>query len=148
MSEDAKSQIRMQYESLKYPQLADVIHQFKKDIKAHEEHIKGLNFILDVITKEIIPDRLAEDGMRGVPLADGSRIELRSNAYCSTRAGMKEALFNWLIEQELDELITEVVNPSTLKSFIKEQLESGNPVPPDEIVNYQPYVQATLVGRK
>jgi len=148
MTEDVKSKIRMQFEGKKYPELADAIYNLNKEKVEYENKIKSLNVFLDVIQIEIIPDRLAEDGMRGVPLADGSRIELRPNAYCSTRKDMKQALFNWLSEHDFDDLITEVVNPSTLKSFIKEQLEEGNPVPPDEIVSYQPYTKAVLVGRK
>jgi hypothetical protein len=45
-----------------------------------------------------------------------------------------------------EDLITEVVNASTLKAFIKEQLDMGNPVPDDTVIRYDPYTRASVVG--
>lgn len=139
---------KAKYRAMKWPELADLIANLQENKKTYEGHISGINQHLEFITKDVIPDRMVEEGLRGVPLADGSRIELRQKAYCSTRAGMKEALFEWMQANGFEELITEVINPGTLKSFIKEQLDEGNEVPPDDVVNYQPFLQATLVGRK
>jgi hypothetical protein len=140
--------LRKRYESMSYAQLANEFDQ----LKAAQDHLKQeaaeVKRTFDFLTTEILPERMAEDGFRNLSLADGGRIELRAQAYCSTRAGAKQKLFEWLIENDFEDLITEVVNPGTLKSFINEQLEKGNPIPDDEIVNYQPYTRATIVGRK
>lgn len=99
----------------------------------------------DTITMDILPDRLAEDEFSNVPIKGVGRLQPSHQAYCSVVAGQKEALFGWLEDNGFNDLITEVVNASTLKSFVKECREEGRPVPPDEIVRYQPYTRVTLV---
>jgi hypothetical protein len=136
------------YEEMNYNELAIAVKELQAEHKAAKDIATAIYQKLEVLTTKIIPDKLAEDGFRSVNLADGGRIQLSSQAYCSTREGMKPALFAWLQEHDFPELITEVVNASTLKAFIKEQTELGNDVPPDEIVNYQPYSKASVVGVK
>lgn len=144
---DTKEQIHAAFGGMNYQQLAEAVKKYQAEIadaKAAEARARN---VYDTLTIEIIPDKMAEDGFRSVNLADGGRIQLSPQAYCSTRAGMKNALFQWLLDNDFQDLITEVVNPGTLKSFIKEQLEAGNPVPDDEIVNYQPFTRASVVGK-
>ena len=148
MNKDERNILLAECEGLTWPQLADKVYELrnlKADLKKRQTEIQKQ---LEVVCREVIPDRMAEEGLRGIPLTDGSRLELRSYAFCSVKAGQKENLFNWLSDHDHGDLISEVVNPSTLKAFIKEQLEAGNEVPPDDVVSYDPYVEATLVGRK
>lgn len=143
--EQTKEEIIEEFSCMGYPELGSAIKTLQAEKKVLKDQIGRLERKYDTITIEIVPDKLAEDGLRGAPLADGSRIQLSTQAYCSTRAGMKQALFDWMIAHDFEELITEVVNPSTLKAFIKEQREAGNETPDDTIVNYQPYSRATVV---
>lgn len=148
MNEQDRKEFRKFWEDKKYPEIADAIWCLKQSIDELNQKKAALQEQFDILTMEVVPDKMAEDGMSNMKLADGSRLELRQSAFCSTRAGMKENLFQWMRDNGFEDLITEVVNPSTLKSFIKEQLGAGNDVPDDSIVNYQPYTRATLVGRK
>lgn len=142
-----RDDITASMEIMSYAELAEHFKLLKDKIATHKKALSGLEYQYDILTKEIIPDRMAADGFRTLSLAEGGRIELRAQAYCSTKAGMKGNLFQWLHENGFEELVTEVVNPSTLKAFIKEQTEAGNPVPSEEIINYQPYTRATVVGK-
>lgn len=135
------------FSGMNYLQLSEVCMQLKEAKSDLKKQLADIDAQIDYVTIELIPEKLAEDGFSSVNLDNGKRIQLSSQAYCSTRAGQKEALFEWLQEHEFGELITEVVNPSTLKAFVKEQLEEGNEVPPDEIVNYQPFMRASVVNR-
>jgi hypothetical protein len=131
-----------------YNELATILmelQQRKDEIKKMESMVTAQ---IDAITIRVIPDKMAEDRFRSVNLVNGGSIRLSKQAYCSTREGQKQALFEWLQEHEFPELITEVVNPSTLKAFIHEQLEAGNPVPGEDIINWQPYTRASIVGVK
>lgn len=148
MTEEERQALTAHYEKLSYKELADEFKRLQDEKDELKRKTATITAAFDLLTTEVIPEKLMEDGFKHVALADGGRIEIRPQAYCSTRAGQREALFNWLQEHEFDDLITEVVNPSTLKSFIKEQMDQGNPVPGDEIINYQPFLRATVVGRK
>jgi hypothetical protein len=134
------------YSPLNYPKLALLFKDLKDEKAVLKKKLAYVDMKYDILTQEIIPDKMAEDGFQTVSLKEGGRIQISGQAYCSTHAGMKEALFQWLRENDFEELVTEVVNPGTLKAFVKEQLEMGNPVPDEEIINYQPYSRATVVG--
>lgn len=136
------------YTAMNYNELAAALVELKDQKEDYAKRVKYLNSQIDKITIEVLPDKLAEDGFRSVNLANGGQIKLSPQAYCSTRAGQKDALFSWMMDHGFEDLITEVINASTLKAFVKEQTEQGNPVPPDEIVNYQPYTRASVVGVK
>jgi hypothetical protein len=114
----------------------------KKDLK---DRLAQIEKQYDALTIRVLPDKMAEDGFKNVTLEGVGRFQASTQAYCSTRAGQKEALFQWLQDNGFEDLITEVVNPSTLKSFVKECRDAGRPAPPDEIVNYEPYTRVTLV---
>lgn len=55
----------------------------------------------------------------------------------------KQELAVWLRKQGLDAQEKESVHPSTLKSFVKEQLANGTPVPED-LFNVHPYRYAKI----
>jgi hypothetical protein len=136
-------------ESANWADIADRLFQLKQQQAKLDSEAKTIKTEIEFVCRDLIPDKMAEQGMRGVPLEDGSRIELRNKAFCSVKADKREALFEWLQQNDFESLITEVVNPSTLKAFVKEQREAvGGLVPPDDIVSYLPFVEATLVGRK
>lgn len=145
MSPEERDKLRAEWSAMSYSQLATVYRQIDGDIKELKQLMSQAQKLFDLLTKEVLPDKINEDGFRNVPLKEGGRFQPSVQAHCSVRAGMKPDLFNWLHEHEFDDLVTEVVNPSTLKSFIKEQLQAGNPVPSEEVVNYEPYTRVTLV---
>lgn len=134
-----------QYEGLNYKQLAAhyrELEALKKDLKAQQAELTAR---WDALTIDVLPDKLAEDGFKNVNIDGVGRIQTSTQAYCSTKAGMAEALREWMVEHGFGELISEMINPSTLKSFIKEQMEHDGEVPPDDLVNYQPYSRASIV---
>ena len=129
-----------------YATLAEVFKDLRQKMDYHKAEESRVRKFFDALSTQVIPEKLAEDGMQGIKLADGAgRIELRPNAYCSIKAGQGQALQNWLNENEFGDIIKETVNASTLKSFVKTQIENGELTPPESIVNYQPYVRATIV---
>lgn len=133
------------YEVMSYKDLAiefQALKQIKADAKLEAAAVEEK---FDALTKQVIPDKMTEEGIKTIAIDGVGRLQLSAQAYCSTKAGMKDALFDWLIENDFKDLITDVVNASTLKAFIKEQLNLGEKVPPDEIINYDPYLRASVV---
>lgn len=132
------------------PSLNDLAKRMQKvraQLDKKEEEAKELRKEWDNIRKVQIPDKMAEAGVESVRLKGIGTISLRADAYCSVRGGMLEELQQWLVEQGAGELIKETVNSSTLKAFIKERFEQGEEIP-DELVNFQPFTYATILGGK
>ena len=130
--------------TLNYSQLATEFLFLKSEKERIKKEETAINKRFDTLTMKVIPDKMAEDGFQNVTLKGIGRIQLSKQAYCSVPAGMKFELFKWLKDNDFEELITEVVNSSTLKAFITEQSELGNDIP-ETIVNYQPFMRATVV---
>lgn len=131
--------------NLGYKELADEFSALKDEKDKLKKMVNEVEAKYEALTTRVLPDKMAEDGFKNVTLEGIGRFQASQQAYCSTRAGQKQALFDWLESNGFDDLITEVVNPSTLKAFIKECQDEGRPAPPDEIVNYQPFTRVTLV---
>jgi hypothetical protein len=147
MKAEEREDVLRRFEAMGWPEMAETIRGLQSKKAGLQDQIKNINERLKVMCIDVIPDKMAQDGLRGVPLADGGRIELRSKAYCSVRAGQKPALESWLVEIDAEDLIQPTVNASTLKAFVKERLDRGDEIP-EEIINYQPFVEATLIKGK
>jgi hypothetical protein len=144
MKQDEREDCIARFQALDWPGTAQTIRQLRAKKADYEDKIKNINERLKIMCIEVVPDKMAEQGLAGVPLADGGRIELRPKAYCSVRAGKKPDLEDWLHTVEAADLIQPTVNASTLKAFCKERLSHGEEIPED-IINYQPFVEATLI---
>lgn len=131
--------------SMNYGDLAQEFKYLRESMDEAKKLHADLWKRYEVLTTQVLPDRMAEDGFKNITLEGVGRFQASEQARCSTREGQKEALFQWLQDNGFEDLITEVVNPSTLKAFVKECRDGGRPVPPDEIVNYEPYTRVTLV---
>jgi hypothetical protein len=144
MKQEKQNEIRALFASLDWPGKAHTVRQLMANKADYQEKIMDINERLRIMNVEVIPDQMAEQGLRGVPLADGGRFELRSKAFCSVRMGKKPELESWLVSVDAADLIQPTVNASTLKSFCKSRLDQGEELPED-IINYQPFLEATLI---
>lgn len=97
---------------------------------------------VDELRLHVIPVEMENQGIESVRIVGIGRLNIREEASCKTLD--KPALFDWLRENGLQDIITEVVNASTLKAFIREQLKEGNPIPNDEIVDFSTYRVASI----
>jgi hypothetical protein len=127
-----------------WAKLADTIRTLQARKAGLEEEMQTIGTELKLICVDVIPDKMAEQDLRMVPLAEGGRIELRHKAFCSVRTGCKPALEAWLVEIDAADIIQPTVNASTLKSLCKSRLDKGETIPED-VINYQPFMEATLI---
>ena len=134
-----------EYETKSYKDLAILFRELRDKKAKLKSELRTIEAKIDALTVDVIPDKLAEDGFKNVRVDGVGQIKLSTQAFCSTRAGMSEAVREWMVEHGFGELVTETINPATLKSFIKEQMEHGGDVPPDDLINFQPYSRATVV---
>lgn len=127
--------------------LAEIAAEYKAIKEALEEagEVKTiLQKISDSYSKHILPARMEEEGIETVRIEGIGRLQTKSDIYCNCPAPNREALQDWLVDHGHGSLISQSVNASTLKAFIKEQMKEGNPVP-DDLLNIEPYSMAVIV---
>ena len=127
--------------------LAEIAAEYKAIKEASEEagEVKtALQKISDSYSKHILPARMEEEGIETVRIEGVGRLQTKSDIYCSCPAPNREALQDWLVDHGHGSLISQSVNASTLKAFIKEQMKEGNPVP-DDLLDIEPYSMAVIV---
>lgn len=98
----------------------------------------------DEIRLNLLPSMLEEDGIDSARLEDIGTVYTTADLHVSVPADKKEFLFDWLRDNGAGSLITETVNASTLKAWVKERIANGRLVP--EIVNVSPFTRAAIKG--
>lgn len=130
-----------------FPQLASHMAKLRDEIADQDSLLKNLKGQMKILSEQVLPEKLEEAGFESVTVTvDGvkHRIQTSGQMQVSVPKENKEKLFRWFEETGNEALITETVNSSTLKAFIKEQMKAGEEVP-DEIVNIHAYTKASLV---
>lgn len=114
-----------------------------KDLKeAQEADLKDTNMAIEAITKVLLPQKMDEQGIQNVKIDGVGRISLRGEVYASILAENRELAYDWLRNTGRAALITNTVNPSTLKAAAKEWLKNGEEIP--EFIKITPATVATL----
>ena len=112
-----------------------------KDLKeAADAMAKECNKIHDFIRKEALPEKVEslEDGTNSVRIEGVGNVSIRTDIYASVAAGKQEEVKDWLDDNDGSGLITETVNSSSLKAFLKKQMLNGAALP-DDLFNITPY---------
>ena len=125
-------------------ELAQHMVELRDQIDALRSETTDLQKEYDQLRKVTIPELMESMGIENVKIEGVGRLSLRQEAYCSVRANMKDALLRWLDDHGHNELVSETVNSSTLKAWVKAQLAEGLEIPPDEIINFDPFEMATI----
>lgn len=156
--------------------LAKLLVAQRDKVESMEKELKAAQADLRRIETEDLPELMREIGMASVTLDDGSIIEVTDEVQCAITEGARNAAHEWLINNGFGGLIkTEVVvtfgrgerdeaeefaqqvgdhhpelvervHPSTLKSFVKEQLEKGIAIPFD-LFGIHPYSKAKFKAK-
>lgn len=114
-----------------------------KDLKeAQEADLKDTNMAIEAITKVLLPQKMDEQGIQNVKIDGVGRISLRGEVYASILAENRELAYDWLRNTGRAALITNTVNPSTLKAAAKEWIKNGEEIP--EFIKITPATVATL----
>lgn len=105
-----------------------------------------LNGEYDVLRTEIIPGKMEDAGLQNMKVTGIGQVVLTADAMVSVKAGLKVKLFAWFRKNNLDDVIKEDINASTLKSFVKNRLKKGEPIP-DELLNVTPITRASITKK-
>jgi|TARA_R110001583_G_scaffold19829_5_gene77036 hypothetical protein len=82
----------------------------QKEVEDLEAVTKERKDQLRKLTEQAIPEALAETGMRGFVMDDGSKVELKDFYSASISAARKAEAFQWLREHGMDDIIKNTVS--------------------------------------
>lgn len=108
-----------------------------------KEELAVVNAEFDVLRLEVIPGMMEQQGIESLKVEGLGRLGLTGDMYVHIKPGMKDKLFKWLRARKMGALVTEAVNSSTLKSFVKGRMKDGKELP-SEFLNVTPFTRASI----
>lgn len=155
-------------------QLAELLLQMRNKVQDMEKQLEVAKADLRRVEQEDLPELMQELGLETFKLKTGETIEVKPEIDCGISEERRRAAHDWLSANGFGGLIkTEVVakfgrderdaavacaqqiggemiervHPSTLKSFVKEQMSAGKPVPFD-LFGVHPYSKVKVTAAK
>ena len=110
-----------------------VFHRLNERMLSQEKSFKDFKSLYSTTKELTFPQVMEAAGIDNVPLAEGFRVGVSHVWRASVKPGQKEAAMVWLEENEMRDIITEVINASTLSALAKELHENQNKDLPEEI---------------
>ena len=155
-------------------QLAELLIELRKNVERLEGELEAAKKDMRRVEQEDLPDLMQELGLETFKLKTGETIEVKPEIDCGITEERRARAHEWLVANGFGGLIkTEVVvkfgkdeheaavacaqqvggemvervHPSTLKSFIKEQMAAGHAVPFD-LFGVHPYSKVKIAAAK
>jgi hypothetical protein len=155
-------------------QLAELLMKLRENVTRLEGELETAKKDMRRVEQEDLPELMQELGLETFKLKTGETIEVKPEVECSISEERRAAAHGWLTEKGFGGLIkTEVVakfgrdqrdeavacaekiggemiervHPSTLKSFVKEQMAAGTAIPFD-LFGIHPYSKVKITAAK
>lgn len=107
--------------------LADRYRELKEHKDSLEDVMKKLNAEIESVEEQLANQMITEENSKFT--RRDKTFYLTEKLYVSSLADMREDLYKGLRENGLGDMVKEYVFPSTLKGFVKEQLEENDELP-------------------
>lgn len=107
-----------------------------------EETMAKINAEYDALRIDLIPKKMEDQGLETITVKGIGRVGLTGDMY--VKQADKAKLFTWLRKLKLGDLITEGVNASTLKAFLRKRIKEGKPIPDADVVKITPFSRASI----
>ena len=120
--------------------LANEAARLEESVAAQEQLLKEQKKALHVILDEQLPEALESMGLQKFTLTDGAEISVKPIYAASIPVNRREEAFQWLRDHEFGDLVKNNVTvtfgrgedePMTLKAWLRERVEAGDPIPLD-----------------
>jgi hypothetical protein len=155
-------------------QLAELLLKLRENVERLEGELDTAKKDMRRVEQEDLPDLMQELGLQTFKLTTGETIEIKQDVECGISEDRRARAHGWLTENGFGGLIkTEVVakfgrdqheeavacaeqiggemvervHPSTLKSFVKEQMEAGRAIPFD-LFAIHPFNRVKITTKK
>lgn len=103
----------------------------------------SLGKLIDDLRLKEIPDMMEALGVKNATFPGIGRVQLATDLYCSTKEGKKDEAMQWLRDMEMDGMISETYNASSMKAFVRRLIVDGTDIP--EFMNVTPFIRASIV---
>lgn len=123
------------------------MNRLKTIKESMEARMKSVNFLYDFFRLELIPTKFEDEGIERISVDGVGRVSLTGDMYVSVFKGKKEEFYEFLRDIGKGDLITESVNPSTLKAVVKQMISNGDELP-DDLVKVTPFTRASITSSK
>jgi len=120
------------------------MRDLEAEIESREEALKPLKKRLDGLRLYEIPEAMEQMEIKNVSYDGIGRVQLASDVYASTAAGMKDEAMVWLRDCGYANMITEGYNASSLKALFRRMIKEGAPIP-DHLFTVTPFQRASIV---
>lgn len=100
-----------------------------------------------IVSEKLLPDAMSQIGMTEFRMANGKRVLIKPDVYCSAPEARMTAITAWLTEHNMASIIKTKpsIHPSTLKAFVKERL-AEDPQFPRELFGVHEVQKAAISG--
>ena len=140
-----KDRLRENYDDYNLYMLVAMMYKAQAEKEDLEEQLSKVQAEFDLLRLELIPAKMEGDGIEGIRYEDIGRVSLTADMYAQTLN--KDALYDWLRDNNLEDLIQPNVNASTLKAVIKARIKKGEETPPEDVVKITPFTRASITRR-
>lgn len=133
-----------EYETMSLRDMAAFLKELKKALEEVKEMQSQIQVQHDFLSQNVIPDKMDDEGVNTVNYDGIGRLQCAADIRCSVLKKDRKALHSWLSANGHGSLISEGVNSSTLKAFVKERMKEEKEIPKD-ILQITPYSKASVV---
>lgn len=125
--------------------LAKSLEETIEEIEKKEQDLKKLEERKKRISEVLLPDIMGQIGMTEFRMTSGRKIRIKPDIYASAPEARMERIVAWLTERNMASIVKTKpsIHPSTLKSFVKEQL-AADPQFPRELFGVHEVQKAVI----
>jgi hypothetical protein len=104
-------------------QLMDMVYKLKERVA---EHVKTpVEGVYDMLRLGVVPELMLEKEITTITVDGIGRCTVQDDISATVPKDNKEEFIEWLVEHELENIITQTVNAQTLAAFVREQIRKG-----------------------
>jgi hypothetical protein len=111
-----------------------------------ETALKYINTLYDYVRINKLPKQMEEEGIESLTLFNVGRVNLTGDMYVLCPKENKSRLHQYLMDIGKGDLITEVVNASSLKAAVKEMIKKGEELP-EGLLKITPFTRAVITKK-
>jgi hypothetical protein len=132
------------FDKMSVSELAGNLRKLKSALEEIGELKTKIQKSYDFLSIDVLPERMDEEGIQTLKIKDVGRLQMSSDIRCTVPAANRDKVKDWLTENGHGSMVSETINASTLKAFVREMMKEDKEWP-KELLKVTPYSRATVV---